>query len=143
MPAIRRTPLTELFWRAHLSLFRASGGRVLSRVGPLPVLLISVRGRKSGLARDVLLNYMRDGKRYIVFASHAGEDRDPPWWLNLREAGEAQVLVDGRRFRVRAREAQGADRDRLWLEAKRRDDAFVEYEKRTVRRIAVVVLEPI
>lgn len=143
MPAIRRTPLTELFWRAHLSLFRASGGRVLSRVGPLPVLLISVRGRKSGVARDVLLNYMRDGQRYVVFASHAGEDRDPPWWLNLREAGEAQVLVDGRRFRVRAREAQGADRDRLWLEAKRRDDAFVEYEKRTVRRIAVVVLEPI
>jgi deazaflavin-dependent oxidoreductase (nitroreductase family) len=143
MPAIRRTPLTELFWRAHLSLFRASGGRVLSRVGPLPVLLISVRGRRSGVARDVLLNYMRDGQRYVVFASHAGEDRDPPWWLNLREAGEAQVLVDGRRFRVRAREAQGADRDRLWLEAKRRDDAFVEYEKRTVRRIAVVVLEPI
>jgi len=143
MPAIRRTPLTELFWRAHLSLFRASGGRVLSRVGPLPVLLISVRGRRSGVARDVLLNYMRDGQRYVVFASHAGEDRDPPWWLNLREAGEAQVLVDGRRFRVRAREAQGADRDRLWLEAKRRDDAFVEYEKRTVRHIAVVVLEPI
>jgi deazaflavin-dependent oxidoreductase (nitroreductase family) len=143
MPAIRRTPLTELFWRAHLSLFRASGGRVLSRVGPLPVLLISVRGRRSGVARDVLLNYMRDGQRYVVFASHAGEDRDPPWWLNLREAGEAQVLVDGRRFRVRAREAQGADRDRLWLEAKRRDDAFVEYEKRTVRRIAVVVLDPI
>jgi len=143
MPAIRRTLLTELFWRAHLSLFRASGGRVLSRVGPLPVLLISVRGRRSGVARDVLLNYMRDGQRYVVFASHAGEDRDPPWWLNLREAGEAQVLVDGRRFRVRAREAQGVDRDRLWLEAKRRDDAFVEYEKRTVRHIAVVVLEPI
>jgi deazaflavin-dependent oxidoreductase (nitroreductase family) len=143
MPAIRRTPLTELFWHAHLSLFRASGGRVLSRVGPLPVLVISVRGRRSGVARDVLLNYMRDDQRYVVFASHAGEDRDPPWWLNLREAGEAQVLVDGRRFRVRAREAQGADRDRLWLEAKRRDDAFVEYEKRTVRHIAVVVLEPI
>ncbi|MDP9282162.1 MAG: nitroreductase family deazaflavin-dependent oxidoreductase [Chloroflexota bacterium] len=141
MPAIRRTPLVELFWRMHKSVFRASGGRLMSRVGPLPVLLLSVRGRKSGVARDVLLNYVRDGARFVVFASHAGEDRDPPWWLNLRDAGEGELLVDGKRVRVRAREAVGADRDRLWSEAKRRDDAFVEYEKRTSRRIAVVVLE--
>ncbi len=142
MPAVRRTPLVELFWRVHKSVFRASGGRLLTRVGPLPVLLLSVRGRKSGVARDVLLNYMRDGDRFVVFASRAGEDRDPPWWLNLRDAGEAEILVGGKRIRVHAREAQGRDRDRLWSEAKRRDDAFIEYETRTARRIAVVVLEP-
>jgi deazaflavin-dependent oxidoreductase (nitroreductase family) len=141
MPAIRRTPLTELFWRAHRSVFRASGGRIGSRVGPLPVLLLTVRGRKSGVARDVLLNYLRDGERFVVFASHAGEDREPPWWLNLRDAGEAEILVDGERLRARAREAHGAERDRLWAEVKGRDDAFTEYEKRTARRIAAVVLE--
>jgi deazaflavin-dependent oxidoreductase (nitroreductase family) len=143
MPAIRRTPLTELFWRAHRTVFRASGGRIGSRVGPLPVLLLSVRGRKSGVARDVLLNYLRDGERVAVFASHAGEEREPPWWLNLRDAGEAEILVDGKRSRVRAREAQGVERDRLWSEVKRRDDAFIEYETRTARQIAVVVLEPL
>ena len=141
MPAVRRTPFMELFWRMHRSVFRASGGRIGSRVGPLPVLLLSVRGRKSGIAREVLLNHIRDGDRYVVFASHAGEEREPPWWLNLRAAGEAEVLLAGERFRVRAREAQGADRDRLWSEATKRDDAFTEYENRTARRIAVVVLE--
>ncbi len=141
MPAIRRTRFTELFWRAHRSVFRASGGRIGSRVGPLPVLLLNVRGRKSGVARDVLLNYLRDGERRVVFASHAGEDREPPWWLNLRDAGEAEVLRAGERFRVRAREAEGAERERLWSEVTRRDDAYVEYEKWTTRRIAVVVLE--
>jgi deazaflavin-dependent oxidoreductase (nitroreductase family) len=141
MPAIRRTPLTELFWRAHRTVFRASGGRIGSRVGPLPVLLLSVRGRKSGVARDVLLNYLRDGERFAVLASHAGEEREPPWWLNLRDAGEAEVMLAGKRFRVRAREAQGAERERLWSEVKRRDDAYAEYEKRTTRLIAVVVLE--
>lgn len=141
MPAVRRTPFMELFWRMHRSVFRASGGRIGSRVGPLPVLLLSVRGRKSGVAREVLLNHIRDGDRYVVFASHAGEEREPPWWLNLRAAGEAEVLLAGERFRVRAREAQGADRDRLWSEATKRDDAFTEYENRTARRIAVVVLE--
>ena len=131
----------ELFWRVHRSVFRASGGRLGARVGPLPVLLLSVRGRKSGVARDVLLNHMRDGSHYVVFASHAGEEREPPWWLNLRDAGEGEVMLAGERFRVRAREAQGAERERLWSEATKRDDAFTEYEKRTTRRIAAVVLE--
>lgn len=143
MPAIRRTPLTELLWRTHCSVFRASGGRIAAQLGALPVLLLSVPGRRSGVARDVLLNYIRDGERYVVFASHAGEDREPPWWLNLRDAGEAEVLVAGRRFRVAAGEAQDAERERLWSEVKRRDDAYAEYERRTARRIAVVALTPV
>jgi F420H(2)-dependent quinone reductase len=141
VPAVRRTPLMELLWRIHRSVFRASGGRLGTRVGPLPVLLLRVRGRKSGVARDVLLNHMRDGSRFVVFASHAGEEREPPWWLNLRDAGEGEVMLAGERFRVRAREAEGAERERLWSEATKRDDAFAEYEKRIARRIAVVVLE--
>ena len=40
-----------------------------------------------------------------------------------------------------AREAQGAERERLWSEAKERDSALAEYEKRVARRIAVVVLQ--
>ena len=56
------------------------------------------------------------GSRSVVFASHAGEEREPPWWLNL-------------------------ECERLWYEAKKRDGAFAEYEKRILRRIAVVVLE--
>lgn len=131
----------ELIWRMHRLLFNASGGRIGAQLGALPVLSLSVRGRKSGVAREVLLNYVRDGGRYVVFASHAGEDRDPPWWLNLRDAGEAEVMIAGERFRVRAREADGAERERLWSDVKQRDDAYAEYENRVARRIAVVVLE--
>jgi deazaflavin-dependent oxidoreductase (nitroreductase family) len=139
--AVRRTPLIELIWRAHRFLFRASGGRIGATLGALPVLLLSVRGRKSGVPRDVALNYIRDRERYVVFASHAGEDREPPWWLNLRDAGEAEVMTAGERFRVRAREAMGSEREQLWAEVKRRDGGYAEYEQRTARRIAVVVLE--
>lgn len=85
-------------WRTHSALFRASGGRIGAQLGALPVLSLSVRGRKSGVAREVLLNYIRDGERYVVFASHAGEDREPPWWLNLRDAGEGEVMIAGRQF---------------------------------------------
>ena len=141
MPGVRRTPVMELIWRTHRVLFRASGGRIGAQLGALPVLLLSVRGRKSGVTRDVALNFIRDGERYVVFASHAGEEREPPWMLNLRDAGEAEVMIAGERFRVRAREAEGSVRERLWADVKQRDDAYAEYEKRIARRIAVVVLE--
>jgi len=35
----------------------------------------------------------------------------------------------------------GSEREQLWADVKRRDEAYAEYEKRTARRIAVVVLE--
>ena len=42
---------------------------------------------------------------------------------------------------VVAREAQGEERERLWSEIVAQDRAFAEYERRTTRRIPVVVLE--
>ncbi len=111
-------------------------------MGALPVLLLTVRGRKSGEPRDVALNYIRDGDRYVVFASHAGEERDPPWALNLRAAGEADVLVEGRRLQVRAKELAGEERERLWSRVKALDDGYRVYEERTKRRIPVIALEP-
>jgi deazaflavin-dependent oxidoreductase (nitroreductase family) len=105
------------------------------------VLLLTTKGRKSGEPRTVALNYLRVGNAHIVFASHAGENREPPWWLNLRHAGEGDVQIGSRHHHVRAREAQGRERERLWSEVIGLDPAYAVYETRTKRRIAVVVLE--
>lgn len=90
---VRRTRAVELLWKAHAFLYRVSGGRLGARLGALPLLLFTVKGRRSGEPRTVALNYVEDGGRYTVYASHAGEDLDPPWWLNLRAAGEADVQI--------------------------------------------------
>jgi hypothetical protein len=63
---------------------------------------------------------------------------DPGWWLNLKERPDATIeLVDGTK-RVRAREAQGEERDRLWPMF--RDAARFAGKRST--KTAVVVLEP-
>ncbi len=142
MTTIRRNRAMELAWTAHRWLYRASGGRIGAKLGTLPVLMLTTKGRKSGELRSVLLTYVADAERYVVFASHAGEEREPPWWLNLRAAREAEVHVDGRRMRVRAREAEGEERARLWERATSAEPNYAEYQKRTTRRIAVVILEP-
>jgi deazaflavin-dependent oxidoreductase (nitroreductase family) len=121
---------------------RLTGGRFV-QVGPMDFLLLTTTGRKTGEPRDVALNYMREGNSYIVVASYAGEDRDPAWWRNLKANPDAELRVGGRRIRVRAREADGAERERLWTRLVVTDPAYAEYQERTKRRLPVVVLEPV
>jgi deazaflavin-dependent oxidoreductase (nitroreductase family) len=121
---------------------RLTGGRFV-KVGPMDALLLTTTGRKSGERRDVALNYLPDGNSYIVVASYAGEDRDPAWWRNLKTDPDAEVRVSGARVRVRAREVDGAERERLWARIVAKDPAYDEYRHRTKRRLPVVVLQPI
>ena len=142
MPAVRvGTPL-RVFWRIHRAFLRATGGR-FGRTGTLPALLLTTRGRKTGQSRDVTLNFMRDGDAFVVIASYGGEDRDPAWWQNLKVHPEGGVLFDGKRTPVRAREAEGAERQALWGRFVEADPSYAEYPQRTTRRLAVVILEPI
>lgn len=88
------------------------------------------------------LQYVAAGKAYVVIASYAGEDRHPAWWLNL-QAEPAATIRRGRRVeRVRAREADGQERENLWRRIVAIDPAYAEYQRRTARRIPVIVLEP-
>ena len=141
MPAVRiGTPL-RVFWRMHRTFMRLTGGR-FGRVGSMDALLLTTKGRKSGERRDVALNYIPDGDAYVVVASYAGEDRDPSWWRNLKADPAAEVTVAGTRVNVRARESDGAERERLWAQIVAKDPAYDEYQLRTKRRLAVVNLEP-
>jgi deazaflavin-dependent oxidoreductase (nitroreductase family) len=142
MPAARMSPSLRVFWRIHRAFMRLTGGR-FGKVGPLDTLLLTTIGRKSRERRDVALYYLRDGDAYVVMASYVGEDRDPAWWRNLKAEPEAEVAVAGKRIRVRAREADGAERDRLWAWFVEKDPAYSEYQQRTKRRLPVVVLDPV
>ena len=141
MPAIRVGTPVRIMWRIHRAFMRLSGGR-FGRTGTLPALLLTTRGRKSGASRDVTLNYLREGSSFVVIGSYGGEDRDPAWWQNLKAAPEASVLLDGKRSRVRAREADGAEREALWNRLVATDPTYIEYQQRTKRRLPVVVLDP-
>lgn len=142
MPAARMGPTLRVFWRIHRAFMRLTGGR-FGRVGAMDALLLTTKGRKSGERRDVALNYLADGDAYVVVASYAGEDRDPAWWRNLKADPEAEVAVAGKRMKVRAREADGAERERLWARFVEKDPAYAEYQQRTKRRLPVVVLQPV
>lgn len=141
--AYRRNRAVELFWKVHPRLYRWTRGRIGGRVANMPVLLLTTRGRKTGQPRTRALTYLPKDGGFVVVASFLGEPRHPDWWLNLRAHPEAEVQVGGRRLRVRAREAEGEERERLWEEIVRTQPDYAEYQRRTTRRIPVVVLQPV
>lgn len=141
LPAVRRTPLVRLGWRLHRFWYRATGGRLFSRLN-LPVLLLTTTGRKTGKERTWPLYYLDHGSGWIVIASNAGEDTHPAWLLNVRANPRATVQIGNAKTGVVAREAAGSERDALWERAKAASGEYAVYEERTTREIPVVILEP-
>ena len=125
----------------HGGVYRMSGGRIGSRLGGLPHLLLTTVGRKSGRPRTVPLAYMEDGEAWVLVASNGGADHHPAWWLNLCETPHAHVQLGADEYDVIAVDAEGAEYDRLWRTLKSFNPFYAQYEKITDRRIPIVILQ--
>ena len=122
--------------------FRANGGKVAS-FATQPLLLLTHRGARSGAERTNPLAYFRDDDRYVIVASKGGAPTNPDWYHNLRTHPQVSIEVGTERLDVTAREAVGAERDRLWAMITERNRWFARYAERTTRTIPVFVLEPV
>lgn len=122
--------------------FRANDGKVGGYFAGAPLLLLHHRGAKTGKTRVNPVMYREVDSGYAVFASKAGADEDPAWFHNLRAHPDIEVEVGTSTVPVRARVAEGDERDRIWSAQKRDWPTFAEYERKTERTIPVVILEP-
>jgi deazaflavin-dependent oxidoreductase (nitroreductase family) len=128
----------------HRAVLMLSRGRVGYQGEGMPVLELTTVGRRSGVPRSVLLTSpLREGDAIVVVASRGGDDRHPDWLLNLRAQPRVEVaLQGGPRLPMTARVAGSAERDRLWRQITTTNPRYAAYQKRTVREIPVVLLEP-
>jgi deazaflavin-dependent oxidoreductase (nitroreductase family) len=122
--------------------FRANDGRVGGPFEGSTLLLLHHVGAKSGADRINPLVYNRDGDRYVVFASKAGAPTNPDWYHNLKAHPEVTIEVGTETIGVRAEEATGEERDRLFRAQTERSPQFAEYQSKTERVIPVIVLTP-
>lgn len=126
----------------HNRIYRLSGGKVGGRIGKVRVLLLTTTGRKSGRRRTNPLLYTHvDDNAYMVIASKGGADRHPLWYLNLQAKPLAEVTIGRKTQRVRARDAEGDERERLWRALADLYPGYDRYAQKTSRRIPVVVLD--
>jgi deazaflavin-dependent oxidoreductase (nitroreductase family) len=135
-------PEVNDFNQQIISEFRAHDGKVGGPFEGAPMLLLHSTGAKSGEERVNPVVYQADGDRLVVFASKQGAPTNPDWYHNLLAHPRAKVEVGDRTVEVKARVAEGDERDRLWNRQKEQMPGFAEYEQKTTREIPVVVLEP-
>lgn len=111
--------------------------------GPVPTLLLTTTGRKTGKERHAPLLYLQQGEAYVVIGSKGGNPDDPIWYRNLQSNPQCDIRVGAHRTRARARVLDGQEREVVWTEIVRQYPVYVKYQARTDRQIPVIVLEPI
>ena len=128
---------------ATIDEFRANEGRVGGHFEGWTLLLLHHTGAKSGVERVSPLAYQPiDGRSMAIFASKGGASHNPGWYHNIMANAETTVEVEGNSVEVKAREAFGEERERIWTRQKAARPVFATYEQKTDRVIPVVVLEP-
>ncbi|MER7012402.1 nitroreductase family deazaflavin-dependent oxidoreductase [Saccharopolyspora sp. NPDC000359] len=107
-----------------------------------PVVLMTLRGARSGKLRYTPVMRVEHGGRYAVVASKGGAPEHPNWYHNIKAHPEFR-LQDGTVTKdVVAREVDGAERAEWWERAVAAFPAYAEYQRSTDRQIPVFVLEP-
>lgn len=123
--------------------FRANGGAVGGQFEGAPMVLVHHFGAKTGTERVTPLVYQADGDAYVVFGSKAGATTHPHWYLNLVANPDTVIEVGSDTVPVRARVAEGDERERLWTRQKELMPGFADYERSAGdREIPVIVLDP-
>jgi deazaflavin-dependent oxidoreductase (nitroreductase family) len=105
-----------------------------------PLLLLTMAGAKTGRTLVRPLCYSRDGDRLVIIASRGGDPRNPPWYYNLVANPVVIVEVGTEKFKAKATQVYGAERDRLFAETAKRMPLFAEYQNKTKRQIPLLIL---
>jgi deazaflavin-dependent oxidoreductase (nitroreductase family) len=117
-------------------------GRLSTGLGQ-PIVLLHVRGAKSGVERTVPLLATKQGDLVVVIASKAGAKHHPAWFHNVRANPDVEVTLRGTRVPMHATIAEGPERDRLWAMAVDNYSGYARYQQRAgARTIPVVALRP-
>lgn len=137
-----RSNLGKLMQDANVWMFRKTGGKYANKMQGAPLLLLTVRGRKSGKARTLPLIYLADGADLVVVASKGGWPDHPLWYKNLQANPSVEVQVGAQPKPMHARTANAEERSRLWPRLVALYGPYADYQSWSDREIPVVVLSP-
>jgi len=132
--------------RDQVETYERSGGRegaTLMDTG-LPVVILTMRGHRSGKIRKVPVMRVEHGGEYVVVASKGGDPKHPSWYYNLAARPDQVRLQDGPRvFDVTLRELpEGDERAAWWDRAVAAYPPYAEYQERAGRLIPLFVATP-
>lgn len=128
--------------RKHVEDIEGSGDTSVASIKGMSVVLMTMKGRRSGDTIKVPVMRVEHDGVYAAVASKGGAPKHPQWYFNI-VADPDITLQDGERtWDVRAREISGAEREAWWPRCVEAFPPYAEYQAKTDRHIPVFLLEP-
>jgi deazaflavin-dependent oxidoreductase (nitroreductase family) len=112
------------------------------RLAGMPSMMLTVLGRKSGVARSTPMLCVPYKGGHLVAGSNFGGPTEPIWVLNVRAADRVTVTVNGRTHDAVPRELTGEERAEAWEHMLKTWPNYAKYEERTHRVIPVFWFTP-
>jgi F420H(2)-dependent quinone reductase len=138
-------PSTRDWVRDQVEAYERSGGREANtlRETGIPIVVVTMKGRSTGLVRKIGLMRVEHDGQYAFVASVGGAPKNPDWYLNLLADPDNVMIQDGPEpFAVKVREVTGDDRAVWWDRSVEVFPTYAEYAAKTERTIPVLVASP-
>jgi F420H(2)-dependent quinone reductase len=129
--------------REQVEAYEGSGGREANtlRDTGLPVVIVTMRGNRTGKVRKVALMRVEHDGEYALVASKGGAPHHPVWYYNLKAHPDEVTFQDGPEpFDAQVRELSGEERGEWWQRAVAAYPPYTEYQDRTEREIPVFLV---
>jgi len=123
-------------------LLRRTRGRVV-HLWHRRALVLTTRGRRSGIPRTVVVQHFPEGRDMVVVAANSGMPTHPAWYLNLTDDPRATVEVEGRTVPVRAVPMTRDEAGVWWLRVLQTAPDYARYPARTDRPLPLLRLVPV
>ena len=134
--------LPQITWLDKL-LQRLTRGRwSILRIAGLPNIMLTVIGRKSGIARSTPLLCVPYLRGVLIAGSNFGGAKPPVWVVNVRAASTVTMRYEGETLTATADELTGSDREEAWAHMLQTWPNYAKYAERTDRVIPVFYLDP-
>lgn len=127
--------------RRQVAEYEASQGKRANTMKGLPIVVVTMRGARSGKVRKVPLMRVEHDGTYVAVASQGGAPSHPQWYHNLLAHPEVRVQDGAEVVAARARVVTGEERVQWWERAVAAFPNYADYQQRTDREIPVFLLE--
>ena len=138
-------PSTQQWVRDQVETYERTRGAEANtlRGSNMPVVIVTMRGQKTGDVRKIALMRVEHDREYALVASLGGAPKNPVWYHNLIANPDEVTIQDGPEpFFTHVREVTGDERAIWWERAAAAYPAYNDYQKKTSRIIPVLVASP-
>ncbi len=130
---------------SQVELYERTGGKegnTLRDTG-MPVIIVTMRGAKTGNVRKIALMRVEHNGEYALVASRGGTPVNPEWYHNLLAHPTEVLIQDGpEALPFTVREVKGDEYTTWWNRSAEAFPTYNDYKAQTDRVIPVLIATP-